>query len=69
MFLWRDPRENISSIMEAWRSGQWRTYPELEGFDGPWSMLLPPGWRAMNGRPVGGDCGLAVAADQRSDRR
>lgn len=52
VFLWRDPRENISSIMEAWRSGQWRTYPELEGFDGPWSMLLPPGWRAMNGRPV-----------------
>lgn len=52
VFLWRDPRENISSIMEAWRSGQWRTYPKLEGFDGPWSMLLPPGWRAMNGRPL-----------------
>jgi hypothetical protein len=52
VFLWRDPRENISSIMEAWRSGQWRTYPQLEGFDGPWSLLLPPGWRAMNGRPL-----------------
>ncbi|HWK50313.1 MAG TPA: sulfotransferase, partial [Steroidobacter sp.] len=52
VFLWRDPRENISSIMEAWRSGQWRTYPRLEGFDGPWSMLLPPGWRDMNGRPL-----------------
>lgn len=52
IFLWRDPRENISSIIEAWRSGQWRTYPKLEGFDGPWSMLLPSGWRAMNGRPV-----------------
>ena len=52
VFLWRDPHENISSIMEAWRSGQWRTYPRLEGFDGPWSMLLPPGWRAMNGRPL-----------------
>ncbi|WP_157995536.1 sulfotransferase [Peristeroidobacter soli] len=52
VFLWRDPRENISSIMEAWRSGNWRTYPKLEGFDGPWSMLLPPGWRAMNGRPL-----------------
>lgn len=52
VFLWRDPRENISSIIEAWRSGQWRTYPKLSGFDGPWSMLLPPGWRAMNGRPV-----------------
>lgn len=52
VFLWRDPRENISSIMEAWRSGQWRTYPRLEGFEGPWSMLLPPGWREMNGRPL-----------------
>ncbi|MET0532665.1 MAG: sulfotransferase, partial [Steroidobacter sp.] len=52
IFLWRDPRANISSIMEAWRSGQWRTYPKLEGFEGPWSMLLPPGWRAMNGKPL-----------------
>jgi LPS sulfotransferase NodH len=52
VFLWRDPRENISSIMEAWRSGQWRTYPKLEGFDRPWSMLLPPGWRAMNGKSL-----------------
>ncbi|GFE79001.1 hypothetical protein GCM10011487_10010 [Steroidobacter agaridevorans] len=52
VFLWRDPRENISSIIEAWRSGQWRTYPKLDGFDGPWSMLLPPGWRGMNGRPL-----------------
>jgi hypothetical protein len=52
VFLWRDPRENISSIMEAWRSGQWRTYPKLEGFDGPWSLLLPPGWRDMKGRSL-----------------
>lgn len=52
VFLWRDPRENISSIMEAWRSGRWRTYPKLEGFEGPWSLLLPPGWRAMNRRPL-----------------
>ena len=52
IFLWRDPRENISSMMEAWRSGQWRTYPKLEGFDGPWSLLLPPGWRSLNGRSL-----------------
>jgi hypothetical protein len=52
IFLWRDPRENLSSIMEAWRSGQWQTYRELDGFEGPWSMLLPPGWRAMSGRPL-----------------
>ena len=52
VFLWRDPRQNISSMMEAWRSGQWRTYPKLEGFDGPWSLLLPPEWRTMNGKPL-----------------
>jgi Sulfotransferase family/Aspartyl/Asparaginyl beta-hydroxylase len=52
VFLWRDPRENISSIMEAWRSGNWKTYNGLKGFDGPWSLLLPPGWQHMNGRPL-----------------
>lgn len=52
VFLWRDPRENLSSIIEAWRSGRWRTYNGLPGFEGPWSLLLPPGWPAMNGRPL-----------------
>ena len=52
IFLWRDPRENLSSIMEAWRSGQYRTYPELEGFEGPWSLALPPGWRPLNGKTL-----------------
>jgi hypothetical protein len=50
--LWRDPRENLGSIIDAWRSGGWKTYNGLEGFDGPWSLLLPPGWRALNGRPL-----------------
>lgn len=52
VFLWRDPRENLSSILEAWRSGLWQTYRELEGFEGPWSLLLPPGWRHLSGRPL-----------------
>lgn len=52
VFLWREPQESISSIMEAWRSGQWITYPQLQGWDGPWSMLLPPGWQAMKGQPL-----------------
>jgi hypothetical protein len=52
VFLWREPRENLSSIMEAWRSGNWKTYNGLEGFAGPWSLLLPPGWEQMNGRPL-----------------
>lgn len=52
VLLWRDPRQNISSIMEAWRSGHWVTYPTLDGWDGPWSLLLPDGWRALRGRPL-----------------
>ncbi|MEZ5564955.1 MAG: sulfotransferase [Gammaproteobacteria bacterium] len=52
IFLWRDPRENISSIIEAWRSGGFITYPTLPGRDDPWSMLLPPQWQLQRGRPV-----------------
>ena len=52
VFLWRDPRENVSSIMDAWRAGGWVTYPSLEGWDGPWSMILPPGWQQLRGRPL-----------------
>ncbi|MFT3906327.1 MAG: sulfotransferase [Steroidobacteraceae bacterium] len=52
IYLWRDPRENLSSIIEAWHSGRWKTYNGLPGFTGPWSLLLPPGWETMDGRPV-----------------
>ncbi len=50
--LWRDPRQNISSIMEAWRSGRFETYPRLEGFAGAWSLLLPPGYPRVSGKPL-----------------
>ena len=52
VFLWRDPRENLSSIIEAWKARRWVTYRTLDGWDGPWSMLLPPGWRDLKGRPL-----------------
>jgi hypothetical protein len=52
LLLWRDPRENISSIMEAWRSGGWTTYRRLEGWEGPWSLLLPPGWQSLRGKAL-----------------
>jgi len=52
VFLWRDPRESVSSIMQAWKAGRWRTYPWLEGFPLPWSLLLPPGWERLRGRPL-----------------
>jgi hypothetical protein len=52
VFLWRDPRENISSIIEAWRSGRFRTYKQVADFDGPWSLLLPPGYQQCRNRPL-----------------
>ena len=48
IYLYRNPRENISSMMEAWQSGRFVTYPKLSGRDKPWSLLLPPGWRLYN---------------------
>ncbi len=53
IFLHREPRANISAIMEAWRSGSFVTYRHLEGWKGPpWSMLLIPGWRELSGREL-----------------
>jgi len=52
VFLWRDPRESISSIIEAWRSGRFETYRHVSGFDGPWSLLLPPGYQQLRDRPL-----------------
>jgi hypothetical protein len=52
IYLVRDPKENLSSIIDAWRSGRFVTYPTLGTVHGPWSLLLPPGWRDYVGRPL-----------------
>ena len=53
IYLYRDPRETLGSMIEAWLSGAFRTYPALPRWTGyPWSMLLVPGWEALNGRPL-----------------
>ena len=53
VYLYRDVRETLSSMMEAWVSGRFRTYPGLPGWQGrAWSLLLVPGWRQLNGRPL-----------------
>lgn len=50
IYLYRDVRETLYSMMEAWHSGGFRTYPELPGWPGgSWSMLLVPGWQRLNG--------------------
>ncbi|HEX8666751.1 MAG TPA: sulfotransferase [Allosphingosinicella sp.] len=53
VYLYRDARETLSSMVEAWASGGFRTYPELPDWpEGNWSLLLVPGWRALKGRPL-----------------
>jgi hypothetical protein len=53
IYLYREPHENISSILEAWKSGGFVTYPRLPGWEGPpWSMLLIPRWRRLRGQPL-----------------
>jgi Sulfotransferase family/Aspartyl/Asparaginyl beta-hydroxylase len=53
IYLYRDPRHVISSMIDAWQSGRFRTYPDLPGWQGlPWSLLLIPGWRDLIGKPL-----------------
>jgi len=53
VYLYRDVRETLASMIDAWNSGRFVTYPELPGWSGPpWSLLLVPGWRDLAGKPV-----------------
>ena len=53
IYLYRDVRSVLSSMIEAWLSGRFRTYPRLPGWNGPeWSLALTPGWRDLNGKPL-----------------
>jgi hypothetical protein len=66
VYLFRDPRSNISSMIEAWKTGRWTTYPRLRGWRGPpWSLLLPPGWQALSGRPLPEICAFQWATANR----
>lgn len=53
VYLYRHPKQVISSMMDAWQSGRFITYPDLPGWTGsPWSLLLTPGWRDLIGLPL-----------------
>ena len=53
VYLYRDVRQTLASMMEAWVSGNFRTYPRLPGWTGhPWSLLLVPDWRKLIGEPL-----------------
>lgn len=53
VYLYRDVRQTLASMMEGWASGFFRTYQRLPGWTGhQWSLLLVPGWRQFVGRPL-----------------
>lgn len=47
IYLVREPKENISSIMQAWKSKRFVTYPDLPGRKGGWSLFLPEAWETL----------------------
>lgn len=59
IYLVRDARDNISSIMDGWLSGRFATYGDKQTRHGPWSFLVPPGWQEHTG-----DSLAAIAAFQ-----
>jgi hypothetical protein len=57
IYLHRDPRQNVASLVEAWevglRSGRFVTFRDLPGWDrSAWCFVLPPGWRSMIGKSL-----------------
>ena len=53
IYLYRDPRQTLASMMEAWLSGRFVTYPRLPGWGSPpRSLLLVPQWHELIGRPL-----------------
>lgn len=53
VYLYRDVRETLASMIEAWSSGRFRTYPKLPGWSAePWSLLLIPGWKELESLPL-----------------
>lgn len=58
VFLQRDGRDNINSLINAWRTPRYRTYllPEPHSIPGVdpnwWKFTLYPGWRADTSGPL-----------------
>jgi hypothetical protein len=54
IYLHRDPRQVLGSMIDGWQSGRFATYPGLPDWNGlPWSCLLTPDWRGLSGLPLG----------------
>jgi hypothetical protein len=53
IYLYRDPKENISSMMEGWRSRRFIAYRDMPGWPfKEWSFLLTPGWASLQDKPL-----------------
>jgi hypothetical protein len=58
VFLRRDGRDNVNSLINAWRTPRYKTYelPEPHSIPGVdprwWKFVLYPGWRADSGGPL-----------------
>ncbi|MGR8934572.1 MAG: TIGR03032 family protein [Gammaproteobacteria bacterium] len=53
VYLYRDPRESISRMLDAWRSGTFVTHQNLEDWPGPpWSLPLIPDALMLAGKPL-----------------
>lgn len=53
VYLYRDARETVSLMLDAWRAGTEVTYPDLPGWEQPqWSFLLTDGWRDLTAAPL-----------------
>lgn len=65
IYLYRNPWHSISSMMEAWDSGKWVTYPNIRAGGKPWSLLLPPNWQSLCSEPIVSICARQwVAANE-----
>jgi hypothetical protein len=53
IYLYREPKANISSLLEGWRSRRFVAYRDLPRWPyREWSFLLPPDWESMRDHPL-----------------
>ena len=50
VFLYREPTENIGSLIDAWGSPDFSKSYKIDG--ARWKFLLPPDWKSLIGQPI-----------------
>lgn len=60
IYLYRERRANISSMVEGWRTLRFIAYPQVVGWPfKAWNFLLTPGWRSLADKPL-----IEIVAEQ-----